>query len=69
MDYFSPMDEVNILAKLADLKEDHYHQLLTLSAMMELLIEKGIITHEEIAQKTSELDSSSSSARPPYPTV
>ena len=67
MDYFSPMDEVNILAKLADLKEDHYHQLLALSAMMELLIEKGVLSREEIAQKTTELDSSK--ARPPYPTA
>ncbi|MUG47925.1 hypothetical protein [Paenibacillus woosongensis] len=67
MDYFSPMDEVNILAKLADLKEDHYHQLLALSAMMELLIEKGVLSREEIAQKTSELDCSK--ARPPYPTA
>lgn len=65
--YFSPMNEVNILAKLADLKEDHYQQLLALSAMMELLIEKGVLSREEIAQKTSELDNIK--ARPPYPTA
>ncbi|WP_110930624.1 hypothetical protein [Paenibacillus bouchesdurhonensis] len=65
--YFSPMNEVNILAKLADLKEDHYQQLLALSAMMELLIEKGVLSHEEIAQKVSELDNIK--ARPPYPTA
>ncbi|MNJ44037.1 hypothetical protein [Paenibacillus fonticola] len=65
--YQSPMNEINILAKLADLKEDHYQQLLALSAMMELLIEKGVISREEILQKTSELDHFK--AHPPYPTV
>ncbi|WP_055106400.1 hypothetical protein [Paenibacillus ihumii] len=65
--YFSPMNEVNILAKLADLKEDQYRQLLALGAMMELLVEKGVLSREEIAQKTSELDHAK--ARPPYPTA
>ncbi|MFD3258984.1 hypothetical protein ACE3MQ_10270 [Paenibacillus lentus] len=64
--YASPMNEVNILAKLADLKEDHYQQLLTLSAMMELLIEKGVLTREEITKKATELDNFM--AHPPYPT-
>ncbi len=63
--YASPMNEVNILAKLADLKADHYQQLLTLSAMMELLIEKGVLTREEIAKKATELDNFM--AHPPYP--
>ncbi|AZK45624.1 hypothetical protein [Paenibacillus lentus] len=65
--YFSPMNEVNILAKLADLKEDHYQQLLALSAMMELLIEKGVLSRDEIAQRAFELEHIN--ARPPYPTA
>lgn len=51
--YSTPMNEVNVLAKLADMKEEHYHQLVTLSAIMELLIEKGILTREEIEKKRS----------------
>lgn len=54
--YSTPMNEVNVLAKLADMKEEHYHQLVTLSAIMELLIEKGILTREEIEKKALEID-------------
>ncbi len=68
MDYNStPMSEVNLLAKLADMKEEHYHQWLTLSAMMELLVEKGILTREEIDKKAREIDGFLTP--PPYPTV
>lgn len=63
----SPMNEVNMIAKLADIKEEHYHQLVTLSAIMELLVEKGILSRSEIEQKTAELDQFI--GQPPYPTV
>ncbi|CAM4488518.1 hypothetical protein HMSSN036_05290 [Paenibacillus macerans] len=63
----SPMNEVNVLAKLADMKEEHYHQLLTLSAMIELLMEKGIVTREEIEKKALEIDGFMTP--PPYPSV
>ncbi|MFL0554872.1 hypothetical protein [Paenibacillus barengoltzii] len=65
--YSTPMNEVNVLAKLADMKEEHYHQLVTLSAIMELLIEKGILTREEIEKKVLEIDGFMTP--PPYPTV
>ncbi|MNI38446.1 hypothetical protein D3C76_46480 [compost metagenome] len=65
--FSSPQNEVNVLAKLADIKEEHYHQLVTLSAMMELFIEKGILTREEIQKKVDELDAFI--APPPYPTA
>ncbi|WMT40996.1 hypothetical protein RE628_28710 [Paenibacillus sp. D2_2] len=64
---FSPLQEVHMLAKLADIKEEHYHQLVTLSAIIELLIEKGMITRAEIEAKAVELNSFIS--QPPYPTV
>ncbi|WP_127582167.1 hypothetical protein [Paenibacillus koleovorans] len=51
------MQEVNMVAKLADLKEEHYRNSLLLSAMMELLIEKGILSRKEIESKMVELDS------------
>lgn len=54
----SPMNEVNMIAKLADIKEEHYHQLVTLSAIMELLVEKGILSRAEIEQKALEIDGS-----------
>lgn len=65
--YSSPMNEVNILAKLADMKEDHYHQLITLSAIIELLTEKGILTCEEIEKKALEIDGFMTP--PPHPSV
>ncbi|GGG08895.1 hypothetical protein [Paenibacillus aceti] len=61
----SLLQEVHMLAKLADIKEEHYHQLVMLSAMIELLIEKGIITRHEIEAKAAELNSFISP--PPYP--
>ncbi|RCX15613.1 hypothetical protein DFP94_11461 [Fontibacillus phaseoli] len=65
--FSSPMNEIHVLAKLADMKEEHYHQLVTLSAIMELLVEKGILTRKEIEQKAAELDRFI--APPQYPTV
>ena len=54
----SSVDHVDLVGKLADLKEDHYHNMLILSAILEVLMEKGIITQEEIQRKTWELDAS-----------
>ncbi|MGG6310487.1 hypothetical protein [Paenibacillus macerans] len=65
--YSTPMNEVNVLAKLADMKEEHYHQLVALSAMMELLIDKGILTREEIEKKALEIDGFLT--QPPHPPV
>ena len=48
----SAMEHLNLAAKLADLKEDHYRILLTLSAMTELLIDKGLLTREELELKS-----------------
>lgn len=65
--YSTPMNEVNVLAKLADMKEDHYRQLVALSAMMELLMEKGVLTREEIEKKALEIDGFMTP--PPYPPI
>ncbi len=53
----SHMQEVNMIAKLADLKEEHYRNSLLLSAMMELLIDKGLLHRQDIETKMLELDS------------
>lgn len=51
-----PMDHVDLVAKLADLKEEHYRTTLALTAMLELLVEKGILTEQEIRSKAAALD-------------
>lgn len=53
---FDPMGQVNIIGKLADLKDEHYRSTLALSAIIELLVEKGILTESEIRAKASALD-------------
>lgn len=49
-------EHVQLAAKLADMKNEHYRTILTLSAMLELLVDKGVITREELASKAGELD-------------
>jgi hypothetical protein len=51
----SPIEEIELISKLADLKQQHYQNLLILTALLELLIEKGIISAEELRSKTTEL--------------
>ncbi|CAH0121347.1 MULTISPECIES: hypothetical protein [unclassified Paenibacillus] len=62
---FSPMEQVDLVAKLADLKEEHYRNTLALSTLIELLVEKQILTRSEIEEKAAELDQFIS--RSPYP--
>jgi hypothetical protein len=65
--YRTTMEDVGIVAKLADLKEDHYRNTLALSTLIELLVEKGLLTREEVEHKAAELDSFM--AHLPYPTA
>jgi hypothetical protein len=52
----TPMQEINMIGKLADLKEEHYRNTLLATAMMDLLIEKGLLTRDEIEAKMAALD-------------
>ncbi|OPH53534.1 hypothetical protein BC351_06625 [Paenibacillus ferrarius] len=52
----SHFDEINMIGKLADLKESHYHQSLVLSSLIQTLIDKGIITTQELQLKSQEID-------------
>ncbi|HEY0828401.1 MAG TPA: hypothetical protein VGE40_09925 [Bacilli bacterium] len=52
----SHFDEIDMIGKLADLKEEHYKNTLVLSAIIELLIERKILTTREITLKAAELD-------------
>jgi 16S rRNA C1402 (ribose-2'-O) methylase RsmI len=52
----SHLDEVQLIAKLADLKESHYKTTLLLHAVMHVLMEKQVLTPEELAAKVEEID-------------
>jgi len=54
--FSSPLQEVHVMAKLADLQEWGYHNTVVLHAVIDLLIEKGILTREELLAKIQELD-------------
>ncbi|ERM16858.1 hypothetical protein [Brevibacillus laterosporus] len=54
---FSPLDQLDILAKLSDLRNVDYHNTLVLHAIIELLTEKGLLNHEEVTAKVQQLDS------------
>ncbi|THF74167.1 hypothetical protein [Cohnella fermenti] len=48
---------VGLASRLSELKEDHYRQLVVLDSLVELLIEKGVLSAEELRLKarTSEI--------------
>ncbi|MBD2860687.1 MULTISPECIES: hypothetical protein [Paenibacillus] len=52
----SHLDEVNLIAKLADLKEEHYRNTLLVTALMDLLIEKGVLSRSEIEARMAAVD-------------
>lgn len=53
---FSPRDQINFGAQIADLKEVDYRNTLAVAVLIELLVEKGILTREELAEKAGALD-------------
>ncbi|WP_339060787.1 hypothetical protein [Tepidibacillus marianensis] len=48
--------EVDIIGQIADLKEVDYKNMLVLTGLIELLINKGIITRKEVIDKAEQLD-------------
>lgn len=44
---------LDLASQLADMKNDHYRQLLALSTLIELLVEKGILSPDEIREKAA----------------
>lgn len=52
----SHLQEIDWIAKLADLKNSQYENMLLLHALVELLIDKQIITRQELIQKVETLD-------------
>lgn len=55
----SPLEQVNWIGKLADLKDHHYEQTLLLHALIDLLVDKNIISMDELNNKVSQLDEAS----------
>jgi len=53
---YHPFDDIDIIAIISDLKEVDYKNTLLISALVELLMEKGILTREEIMQKANQLE-------------
>lgn len=51
--------DIDMWAQLGDLKDIDYRNTLAIASMVELLVEKGIISRNEIATKAKELDSMS----------
>jgi hypothetical protein len=47
---------LELASQVADMKHDQYRQLLALSTMIELLVEKGILTADEIREKASQME-------------
>jgi len=50
---------IDLYATLADMKEVAYKNTLAITALIDLLVEKGIISPEEMAGKAQELDAMS----------
>ncbi|GAB6085982.1 hypothetical protein [Alkaliphilus crotonatoxidans] len=50
------MNELEIVAQIGDLKELDYQNTLAIASIIELLIEKKVITQEELAKKAHGLD-------------
>lgn len=44
---------LDLASQVSDMKHDHYRQLLAVSTLIELLVEKGILTPDEIREKAA----------------
>lgn len=50
------LHDVNVLARLADLKDDLYQQTLLVTALIALLTEKGILREDELLRTCQRLE-------------
>ncbi len=50
------MNKLEIISQLGDIKEVEYKNTLALTSIIELLLEKNIISKEDISRKAEELD-------------
>ncbi len=47
---------LELVSQVSDMKHDQYRQLLALSTLIELLVEKGILTPDEIREKATQME-------------
>lgn len=52
----STAETLRLWATVGDLKENDYKNMLAVTSLIDLLIEKGIITREELANRAQHLD-------------
>lgn len=53
------MNKIDLVSQIGDLKEIDYRNTLAVATLIELLIEKNIITRQEFARKSYYLDNMS----------
>ncbi|SNX53806.1 hypothetical protein [Thermoanaerobacterium sp. RBIITD] len=49
------MNEIKYILELANIKDTEYKNTLAITSLIELLIEKGVISQSEIAKKSYEI--------------
>lgn len=49
-------ETIDLYAALADMKEVDYKSMLAITTLIDLLVEKGIITRAELAERAQRLD-------------
>ena len=47
---------LDLASRMGDMKDDQYRQLLALSTLIELLVDKGVLTPEEIRDKSLHME-------------
>jgi len=49
-------ETIDLYATLADMKQADYKNMLAITTLIDLLVEKGIVTRTELAQRAQRLD-------------
>lgn len=57
-------ETIALYATLADLKDVDYKNTLAITTLIDLLIEKGIITRDELASRAQQLDAAGEKSLP-----
>ena len=50
------MNKIDVIAQIGDIKEIEYRNTLAITSVIELLLEKKIISRDDISKKAEELD-------------
>ncbi|MFC5468307.1 hypothetical protein ACFPPD_06210 [Cohnella suwonensis] len=47
---------LDLASQMSEMKHEHYRQLLAISTLIELLVDKGLLTPEEIRAKAAQME-------------